>query len=44
MADDEVEHAPVAGYGEPCICLAITDAPLRFQGLVPKIVQRFVGI
>ena len=44
LADDEVEHAPVAGYGEPCLCLAITDAPLRFQGLVPKIVQRFVGI
>lgn len=32
VADGAVNHRPVAMLGEPCICLAVTDAPLRFQG------------
>lgn len=32
IADGTVEHRPVAMLGEPCICLAVTDAPLRFRG------------
>ncbi|WP_291007061.1 ChrR family anti-sigma-E factor [Ferrovibrio sp.] len=32
IADDGVEHQPVAMPDEPCICLAVTDAPLRFAG------------
>lgn len=32
IADDDVLHEPVAMPDEPCICLAVTDAPLRFQG------------
>ncbi len=43
-ADATVEHHPVAGPEEACICLAVTDAPLRFRGLIPRIVQPFVGI
>lgn len=31
-ADASVEHRPVADEGEECICLAVTDAPLRFTG------------
>jgi putative transcriptional regulator len=27
-----VEHRPVAKPDQPCICLAITDAPLNFSG------------
>lgn len=43
-ADANVEHQPVAGPEEPCICLAVTDAPLRFRGLIPRIAQPFLGI
>lgn len=43
-ADATVEHQPVAGPEEPCICLAITDAPLRFRGLIPRLAQPFLGI
>lgn len=43
-ADSDVEHMPVAGPGEDCICLAVTDAPLRFKSLAARIVQPFIGI
>jgi putative transcriptional regulator len=39
IADEEVEHTPVALAGQDCICLAVTDAPLRFRGLVPRLAQ-----
>lgn len=32
FADGSIEHRPVAMAGEPCICLAVTDAPLWFRG------------
>lgn len=44
IADAEVHHTPVAEPGPACICLAATDAPLRFKGLVPRLVQPFVKI
>lgn len=44
IADEDVTHTPVAAPGDPCICLAVTDAPLRFQGWLPRLVQRFIGI
>ena len=44
VANEDLLHSPVAEEGEDCICLAATDAPLRFHGLVPRIAQRFVGI
>ena len=44
VANEELQHTPVAKVGEPCICLAATDAPLRFKGLIPRIAQPFLGI
>ena len=44
VADSDMHHKPVADIHEDCICLAVTDAPLRFQGLIPKIAQRFARI
>ncbi len=38
-AHDAIDHQPVAGSGAPCICLAATNAPLRFQALVPRLLQ-----
>jgi len=42
-ADEEVEHQPIAVAGEDCICLAVTDARLKFRGL-PRLLQPFLGI
>jgi putative transcriptional regulator len=39
VADQDLVHTPVAGPGAPCICLAATDAPLRFNALIPRILQ-----
>lgn len=44
VANQEVDHRPVAEPGEDCICLIATDAKLRFQGLLPRIAQPFLGI
>ena len=39
IADEDLEHTPVAEAGQDCICLAATDAPLRFSGLIPRMLQ-----
>ncbi len=44
VADSDMHHTPVADVHEDCICLAVTDAPLRFDGILPKIAQRFARI
>lgn len=43
-ADETLEHQPVAGEGEDCICLAVTDAPLRFKSRLLRMVQPLLGI
>jgi putative transcriptional regulator len=43
-ADETLQHQPHAMPGEDCICLAITDAPLRFKSLPARLVQPFLGI
>lgn len=43
-ADAEIEHQPVAAPGIDCICLAVTDAPLRFRGVFARMVQPLIGI
>ncbi len=39
VADETLEHTPIAGAGEPCICLAATDARLKFSAFVPRLLQ-----
>lgn len=43
QADDRINHQPMADTGEDCICLAVTDAPLKFDSLVGKILQPIFG-
>lgn len=43
-ADETLEHQPHATAGEDCICLAVTDAPLRFSSFAARFVQPFLGI
>ncbi len=42
--DEHIEHQPVIEDGEDCICLIATEAPARFKGLVPRLLQPIVGI
>lgn len=44
IANEEMEHTPVALAGEDCICLAATDAPLRFRALIPRLAQPLLRI
>lgn len=44
VANEDMVHTPVAEEGLDCICLAATDAPLKFTGLIPRVAQRFIGI
>ena len=39
IATQADEHTPVAIGDEDCICLAVTDAPLRFNALIPRLMQ-----
>lgn len=39
VAHDDIDHQPIADAGLPCICLAATDAPLRFHALLPRLLQ-----
>lgn len=42
--DEGIEHQPVIEEGEDCICLIATEAPARFKGIVPRLLQPIVGI
>ncbi|MEO1310681.1 MAG: ChrR family anti-sigma-E factor [Pseudomonadota bacterium] len=42
--DGLAHHSPTAVSDEPCICLIATNAPLKFDGLVGKLMQPFVGL
>ena len=44
IADEGIEHQPFAGPDEDCICLAVTDAPLRFKSLLVRLAQPFLRI
>jgi putative transcriptional regulator len=44
IADEQVSHTPIAAPGVDCICLAATDAPLKFKGVMPRLAQPFLRI
>ncbi|MFC5524354.1 ChrR family anti-sigma-E factor [Rhodanobacter ginsengisoli] len=41
--DGETNHQPVTSPGVPCICVAATDAPLKFSGWVARTLQPLFG-
>ncbi|MDG2406535.1 MAG: ChrR family anti-sigma-E factor [Paracoccaceae bacterium] len=43
-ADESTLHQPQAASGDDCICLAITNAPLRLKSFAGRMVQPFLGI
>ena len=44
IASEDLNHTPIADIGEDCICLAATDAPLKFQSWVARAAQPFLRI
>lgn len=44
IGHEDLNHRPVAEPGMDCICLAATDAPLKFSGLLPRLAQPFLRI
>ena len=42
--DDETLHQPMVTPDGECICLTVTDAPLRFRSRLMRVVQPFLGI
>jgi len=43
-ADESLVHTPHAVPGEDCICLAVTDAPLKFSSRIVRIMQPLLNI
>ena len=44
IADDSIEHTPIADMCEDCICLAVTEAPIRFTSIFYRALQPFFKI
>jgi putative transcriptional regulator len=42
--DEHIEHQPIVGSSEPCICLVATEEPTRFKGIIGRLMQPLVGI
>ncbi|TNE64363.1 MAG: transcriptional regulator [Alphaproteobacteria bacterium] len=43
-ASDLKDHQPMIDEGEDCICLVITEAPIRIHSLLGRMVQPFIGL
>jgi putative transcriptional regulator len=43
-ADASLTHQPVATPDTDCICLAVTDAPLKFRSWIVRAIQPLLGI
>ncbi len=45
QADETVvDHHPIAGPEATCICLVVNEAPLRFRGVLGRLLQPFWGV
>lgn len=44
IADASLTHQPIATPDAECICLAVTDAPLKFKSWMVRMVQPMLGI
>lgn len=44
VADPDLDHRPIADAGAPCVCLAVTTAPLRLTGPLGRLIDPFLTI
>ena len=42
--DPSVDHSPIADDGEDCVCLSVTDAPLRLTGGLARFLNPFIRL
>lgn len=42
LADDAVDHRPVAERGDTCLCFAVTEAPMLLTGRVGRLFQSLI--
>jgi len=42
--DDTTNHMPMIDHGEDCICLVVTEAPIKIHSLIGRLVQPFIGL
>ena len=42
--DDTTNHMPMIDHGEDCICLVVTEAPIKIHSLIGRLVQTFIGL
>jgi putative transcriptional regulator len=40
----DMQHSPMIGGDQDCICLVAVNGPLRFTGTIPRILQPFTGL
>ena len=43
-ADSGIDHRPIAGSDEDCLCLAVTDAPLKLTSPLGRLINPFIKI
>lgn len=41
IGDEDLDHRPIAGAAEDCICFVVNDAPLRLTGPVGRFIELF---
>ncbi len=45
IADDDTKnHTPIIDHGEDCICLVVTEAPIKIHSFFGRIVQPLIGL
>ena len=44
VANDEIEHQPLIDDGEECICLVMTEGPLRMKTMFSRMAQPIIGL
>ncbi len=45
LADNDVEnHQPIIDPGQECICLVVTEAPIKIHSLLGRLAQPFIGL
>ncbi len=44
IADDTLEHQPIAEDGVDCICVAATESALKFRDFIPRLIQPLLRI
>jgi putative transcriptional regulator len=42
VVDSDVDHKPVAGMDEDCICFAVSEGPVKLTGPIARLFQRLI--